>query len=100
MDSLIPTIRGIIIIEVSFYLFHRIVDKRNLVSGFWATFILGLIVLYFSFSNAVSILLEHIVLSGNNFTIWDILLIFFNMFYSYWRGLNRIVEINKKHENL
>lgn len=97
MDYLLPTILGVIVIEASFYVFHRVIEKRRLFSGLVANFVLGLIVFNFSFGNAVLSIFEHITISGNNFTIFDIFLIFFNMFYGFMRGIGRIAEINKRH---
>ncbi len=100
MNSLIPTLFGICIIEISFFVFHRIIEKKQLLSGFISTFLLGCIVLYFSFGNAVSLLLEHLVMEDRSFTILNIGVILFNMMYGYNRGLKRIAEFNRKHGNL
>ncbi len=100
MNSLTTTIIGVFVIETSFFIAERIIQKKKTFSGILTTIILALIVLNFSFGNAVSNIFQHIFSHGNKFTLLDILLIFFNMFYGYWRGIDRIARINKKYGNL
>lgn len=94
------TVFNILLIEVVFFIAERIIAKRNQAGGFITTFVLGLFVLYVSFGNTLATLLEKNTQSNNNLNLIDILFFFFNLFYGYWRGLNRIAAINKKYGNL
>jgi hypothetical protein len=94
------TIFNIVVIETVFFVAEKIISKRRLVSGFVTSFILGLIVLNFSFAGALASLFTTMAQSGNNFNLFQILLFFFNMFYGFWRGIGRIASINKKYGNL
>lgn len=94
------TLLNIFTIEVVFFVAELIIKKRQLISGFLTTFVLGLIVLSVSFGGAVASLFKTMAARGNNFNLFEILLFFFNMFYGYLRGLSRIASINKKYGNL
>lgn len=100
MTILKYTILNIAVIEVVFFVAERMISKRQLVSGFITSFILGLIVLNFSFAGAIASLFKTVAENGNNFNLFEILLFFFNIFYGFWRGIGRIVSINKKYGNL
>lgn len=100
MTIFIYTIFNIVVIETVFSVAERIISKRRLVSGFITSFILGLIVLNFSFAGAIVALFKTMAQRGNNFNLFEILLFFFNMFYGFWRGVGRIASINKKYGNL
>lgn len=94
------TFLNILVIESVFFIAERIIKRKKALSGFAATFILGLIVLYFSFGGAIASVFRKAAQTGGKFHIFDILLLFFNMFYGYLRGLSRIASINKKYGNL
>lgn len=100
MTIFIYTIFNIVVIETVFFVAERIISNRRLVSGFVTSFILGLIVLNFSFGGAVVSLFKTMAENGDNFNLFEILLFFFNIFYGFWRGIGRIASINKKYGNL
>lgn len=94
------TLLNIAIIETVFFIAETIIKRRKKLSGFVTTFVLGLIVLYFSFGGAIASLLRNVVQNGGALNLLDVVLLFFNMFYGYLRGLSRIASINKKYGNL
>ncbi|MFC1726986.1 hypothetical protein ACFL0Y_00515 [Patescibacteria group bacterium] len=94
------TLFNVLIIEAVFFIAKSILKRKKLVGGFLTSFILGVIVLYFSFGGAVASFLKKVILSGGTPKLIDILLLFFNMFYGYLRGLSRIASLNKKYGNL
>lgn len=94
------TLINILIIEISFFIFERIVRRRNTFYSFFTTIFICLIILYFSFGGAVSQIFQKMAMTGNKFNLFDILMVFFNMFYGYARGLSRIAKINKKYGHI
>ena len=100
MTLLIATFVNIGIIEIVFYLAESVISRKQKITGFLTTLILGFIVMSVSFGGTVSILLQSMVGRDNAFQLFEILFLFFNMAYGYIRGLGRIASINKKYGNL
>ena len=95
------TVFNIAIIEITFFLAELIIRKKKFSSAFITTFVLALIVMLFSFFGPIYSTFGGLSeLTKRSFQLSEILLLFFNMFYGYWRGLNRISEISKKYGNL
>lgn len=88
------TLYNIIIVEVAFFVFKYVVETKGEVAKLIATIIIGLLLMSISFMGALVTLVTSADSNGQ-YTLWSILLIFFNMGYGYLRGARRVAKINK-----
>lgn len=102
MNLILFTVINVLVIELSFLIGKWLLNKRIFAKEFLVSLLLAFIIFIFSFGGMVAEIFQHISLKGNHFTIFEIIIIFFNTFWTYFRGLariNNVVSKKRKKEN-
>jgi hypothetical protein len=92
------TVVNIVLTEIIFYVAELLIKKK--IMSCLITIGLALYVMLTCFGGNVASLVATMMENNGKPDVVTIVLFFFNMFYSYMRGLERIRLISKKYGNL
>lgn len=90
---MIETLIGIFTLEITFFLFRKIVKIRS----FFITIVFSILILNFSFGNILIAISNH---KSSEFNLFEIISYFISIGYGFFGGIARLAEVNKKNGDL